>query len=345
LFHLEKSQDIDKLTSFLPHFLSFYIFSYGSAGVAVFFVISGFVINHSLSKNPIDGHAVGKFLIRRSIRIDPAYWLSICLAIIVNVIMAFIHKYPISIPTPSAVVAHIFYMQEILNYPEISPVYWTLTYEIQFYIVISLCLWMLLKLKSALNSGIMAEISIFLPLYIVAFWAATHNIGWAPHGLFLNLWDGFFLGFLAYDAGYKRKNPLPLLVLSFAAGYFSLQADAVFGLPCAATALILFACGRRGALSHGLSNRALQWGGTISYSLYLVHVPVIRLLSGIWQRSVGRGVLQDTGAMVVILGACFAAAHIFHRFVELPSQKLSTRIFQNQPQGAITPKYQGQGTG
>ena len=119
----------------------------------------------------------------------------------------------------------------------------------------------------------------------------------------------------------------------------------MFGLPCAATALILFACGRRGALSHGLSNRALQWGGTISYSLYLVHVPVIRLLSGIWQRSVGRGVLQDTGAMVVILGACFAAAHIFHRFVELPSQKLSTRIFQNQPQGAITPKYQGQGTG
>ena len=44
LFHLEKQEAATGLTTHLPAWLTYMVFGYGSAGVAVFFVLSGFPI-------------------------------------------------------------------------------------------------------------------------------------------------------------------------------------------------------------------------------------------------------------------------------------------------------------
>lgn len=66
------------------------------------------------------------------------------------------------------------------------------------------------------------------------------------------------------------------------------------------------------------STRIVQWTGRVSFSLYLVHVPILIGLSywtGSWR----------TGAMLGV-PLSLGVAELFHRFVERPSHRLARRV-------------------
>ncbi|KAB1123843.1 acyltransferase family protein [Neorhizobium galegae] len=65
---------------FLPDWVETALLN-GGLGVAVFFVLSGFVIAHSLYDKPMSLPEFGRFTLRRSLRLDPAYWASIAVTI------------------------------------------------------------------------------------------------------------------------------------------------------------------------------------------------------------------------------------------------------------------------
>jgi peptidoglycan/LPS O-acetylase OafA/YrhL len=78
-----------------------------------------------------------------------------------------------------------------------------------------------------------------------------------------------------------------------------------------------------------LESRVTQWLGTISFSLYLVHEPIV----------VSIGFLLGPGDGVWVfplaIAPCLLAAHFFHRLVEKPSHRLArlvaSRVAQAQP--------------
>jgi peptidoglycan/LPS O-acetylase OafA/YrhL len=90
-FHLDKQGAITGLTAHLPARLSYVAFGYGSAGVAIFFALSGFVIAHSLNGKEMTPAELGRFALRRSVRLDPAYWASIMLTVSVAAMLALAH--------------------------------------------------------------------------------------------------------------------------------------------------------------------------------------------------------------------------------------------------------------
>lgn len=47
------------------------VLDHGNLGVAVFFVLSGFVIAHSLHGVRVTPSVVGRLMLRRSLRLDP----------------------------------------------------------------------------------------------------------------------------------------------------------------------------------------------------------------------------------------------------------------------------------
>jgi peptidoglycan/LPS O-acetylase OafA/YrhL len=51
----------------------------GHFGVPIFFVLSGFVIALSLDGKPMSLEIIGRFILRRSIRLDLPYWTAIVL--------------------------------------------------------------------------------------------------------------------------------------------------------------------------------------------------------------------------------------------------------------------------
>ena len=88
LFHAYAGGHIPALHAALPAALSWLIFETGHLGVAVFFTLSGFVIAHSLAGATMDPRNWGRFMLRRSIRLDPAYWASMGIVIAVAAVSA-----------------------------------------------------------------------------------------------------------------------------------------------------------------------------------------------------------------------------------------------------------------
>lgn len=325
LHHIEGMGALSELTRHLPGFVTHYAFRSGSWGVAVFFVLSGFVIAHSLQGKEMTGGELGRFAVRRSIRLDPPYWASMLLMVAVLAIAEATRQIAVEYPTLPQVGAHLLYAQILLGFPEIQFVYWSLTYEVQFYLVYACSL--LLKRQWLTN----------VAFYVIAFTGAVAGREWAPHGLFLNLWHGFFLGVLAYRAGRLRGNPMPLFVLAIAAIMFRSPNEGIGSVPAAGTAMLLFAAGRADGLTT-LSGKPWQWLGSVSYSLYLVHAPTLILLIPAWQSIAGHSLASDAAALLMLVAASLVVAAMFCWAIERPSHNLAKRLFR-KPQLERAPAF------
>jgi peptidoglycan/LPS O-acetylase OafA/YrhL len=314
--------------------LSQFLFDDGRGGVAIFFVLSGFVIAHSLWQTRMTGRSVAHFMLRRSIRLDPPYWASIALALVIFWARATRHGQAMTV-APGVVLAHLLYLQELLRLPEIQVVYWTLTYEIQFYFVYALLLWWLSfaeqrKVKPAILAAPAAA------LLACAFIAAAQHNEWVLHGLFLNYWDAFTAGVLAYLGGFRRSNTalvLCLLLSLIMLASAPLTAE-VFNTPAALTAILLGFLARFGKLSN-FAGGPLKGLGTISYSLYLVHVPAIFIFVSLAGVLFGPA-LGGIPSYVTVIAGCLAAATAFWWAIERPSHAFAKRIRTGNRERAAT---------
>lgn len=297
--------------------------AYGKLGVAIFFVLSGFVIAMSIADQRISMRFLLKFAARRSIRLDPPYWVSIIAAVALAVISTHFFGVSKQFPSLPTIVAHLFYLQDILGYPAISPIYWTLCLEIQFYLVLILILWSVQRLKLRIDSPLI-QLSLLglLELSLLEQSGATHL---SHAGLFLPYWFAFSLGAMCYwtMAG-KMRDPLFLLGVALTLLYLLNDRGAWF-VTCAATALIIYTAVRMRKMSVWLSNATVQFLGRISYSLYLFH-PFI----GWSAMSFAMTKTNVWLAMVAGVAASLASGWIAYVLVERQSIKLSRHVRMNQ---------------
>lgn len=86
-----------------------------------------------------------------------------------------------------------------------------------------------------------------------------------------------------------------------------------------AVGLVVTAVGSDAA-SRLLSRRPVEWLGRVSFSLYLVHVPVLMTLAYLWGEAAWPVVL------LVGIPASLVLAEVFTRLVEKPSHRLALRV-------------------
>ncbi|WP_159755690.1 acyltransferase family protein [Sphingomonas sp. 8AM] len=337
LFHVWTLQSIRTLYTAMPSPWREVVFDDGRGGVAVFFVLSGFVIAHSLWGKQVDARYAGTFAIRRSLRLDPAYWLSIPLAWGATAAVAMAHGAPLPWPSPATVIAHLLYLQELLGLPDIQIVYWTLTYEVQFYLVTLLGAWAWCRARS--RAGLFRQIAWLLPaaFILVAIASSLGDQQWMPRGVFLNFWFAFAAGALAYAAGWRRVGAAPLVALALIVAIALWRAPAtaeVFNTPAMLTAAGLFVAARAHWLTAGRGQRWLIGLGAISYSLYLVHLPILVMSGSIVRRVFGDGVVADIGKLAAYLLLCISGATLFWRTVEAPTHRLAQRYGRGRARAA-----------
>ena len=94
-----------------------------------------------------------------------------------------------------------------------------------------------------------------------------------------------------------------------------------------AVGLVITAVGSRGA-ARALEARPAAWLGRVSFSLYLVHVPVLATLAYLWGEAAWPTVLA------VGIPASLASAEVFTRLVERPSHRLAQAVRRAIARGA-----------
>lgn len=261
----------------------------GYAGVDIFFVISGYLISGQILKAQPGQFRFLPFYLRRIRRLFPA--LAVTVAVSMLAAWRLLPPQDLKALAWSALaslfgVANIHFYSAVDYFNESSLLHpllhiWSLSAEEQFYLLWPAILVTLLTLgRSALRTGILVigAISLlasaivtardpYLAFYMMPFRMYEFAIG-AAVGLFvvdLPSWQARLCGFAG--AG--------LLVATFLLFNTATPWPGVNALlPCSGTALLIIG-GRAGMWHHILSLPPLRLTGRISYSVYLVHWPLI----------------------------------------------------------------------
>lgn len=329
LFHAVLEDHLAHLTGVLPNWFVDIVFNWGGLGVAIFFVLSGFVIAHSIRNAKIDLTYFGHFSLRRFARLTPPYYVSI----IVVLGFAFLASYAKGEPSEvfsqplsfQRLLAHLFYVQDILHEQHINDAYWTLCLEVQFYLAFCALLMLSQWLRDRWNLRYSRAI-LFVPAAILA---ALFPMGvFSDNGrpvIFLPLWYGFLLGVFAYWSWRDKLNRVFFyaysgLLLTTVTGKLSM-----FALACVITAILLLEAGRAN-LMHLLKWRWLQFLGKISYSLYLTHTPILGAVFFLGYKLFDHSVSIEFICLVLGISACIGFSAIMWQLVEKPSIALSQKI-------------------
>lgn len=280
-------------------------FYLGSMGVQAFFVVSGFIIPYSLIKSKYNITDFFRFFLKRCIRIEIPYLLSIVLVIGLTYLAtrssAFLgNTFSISW---QQVLLHVGYLPKHFGYNWLQEPYWTLEAEFHYYILIGIFLPLIWKNQLFFTVGMVLAL-------ISSFHSSLLVFDFMP----------FFVFGIATCAFKLKKihviTFLGLLLLSFFVCFLK-------GFPIAyayiAMLTALLIC--YGKFESKLTN----FLGKISFSLYLLHVPiggkVINLLGRFADSS-----FQVWMVYLLALGLTISAAYFFNRLVEMPSMMLSKRI-------------------
>ena len=292
---------------FLPEGLLKHAGSFGFLGVQVFFVISGFIIPYALHKARYELKHYGTFVIKRVVRLDPPYLATILFVITLGYLSA---KAPGFRGPPfhlsiTQVLLHLAYLNVFFGKEWLVGAFWTLAIEFQYYLLLGL-LYPLISHKS-----LWTRLGMFTILGLLAINLPDRH--YLPHWFFL-----FMLGMLSFHhrAGMIAGFKFWVILLILACGACYTLGPLMAGVGLATACAIAFV---------KTSNKALLFFGSISYSLYLVHMPI-----GSKVINLGSRFSDSMAAKIILVAAGFAlsvaGAYLLYRFIEKPAQDWSSRI-------------------
>lgn len=326
LFHAHEGRHLGLLASWLPAPVVAF-FHAGHLGVSIFFVLSGFVISYSVSRYRVDLGFIGRFALRRALRLDPPYWTSMVLVLFFGYVSQFfVPDKVFRFPDGRILAAHLLYLQEILRLPEINTVYWTLCLEVQFYLVF--CLLMLLAHRFRRDESDCRPLhGVFVPAALLASaWPLRIIVSNPAPGLFFPHWHGFLIGVAVCWAMLgliPRWWFYAYAVLLGWAGARHLDASV---LVCVLTAFLLMEAARRGKLGSWLNLRPLLFVGMVSYSLYLIHNPITGAFYRVVYKLTGRSPVSEAFWFLPMIGVNLACAFGFWWLFERTSLALGHRV-------------------
>ncbi len=317
VFHAFAGQRLTKLEALLPDWSAWMVHN-GYLGVTIFFVLSGFVIAHSLQRQSADASFVGWFMLRRLVRLGPPYWASLVVTIVIM---------RTGMPSFGVLLAHVFYLQDLLRLPPLSPIYWTLPLEIQFYLMFAL----LLAIAHRFRFDSTVRRSLLLLFTAAALAAAVVPLGLVdestlPAGLFLSRWYSFLLGAFACWAMDRTIPRFTFYLYAAALVAGAVHTDDVEPVLAVLIGALLLEAGRTGTLRDWLNWRPLQFLGRTSYSLYLMHNAAAALTFGVLHRLTPDTASWELLWLLVALVASGIAAWIFWRLIERPCISLSRTL-------------------
>jgi peptidoglycan/LPS O-acetylase OafA/YrhL len=291
---------------------------HGWVGVEVFFVISGFIIPYSMYQRGYSAtEHYFQFLAKRLVRLEPPYiacvLLSVLLAYLSSILPGFRGEPPAY--TGTQLLLHVGYLVGFSEYAWVNPVFWSLAIEFQFYLAIGLLMPAIAHRQAAVrlvSLGTLCALAVlplsdrFLTSYLLVFALGIvtfhFRLGWMRAGSYL--------------------------------GACSLLSGAVYFVNSPVIAVASLAAAMAIAFVRGAGSRPLLWLGTISYSLYLLHVPIGGRIINLGER-LSAGPYVRVAFLLASLVASIVAAGIYWRWLERPSREWSSRVSYRRTREAL----------
>ncbi|MCE7063650.1 acyltransferase [Dyadobacter sp. CY326] len=320
-----------------------YFFNSGPSGVALFFVISGFIMVYITKQTTFSGLAVYKFIARRFVRIWPTY------AVITLVYFLFQSRIGLQAGAFKDVILSLLFIPVTHTDPPFYgyaflPVGWTLNYEIYFYALVAISMffskyrWVVFFIIIIITLVIMPHTMGFITLEA----QRTYDSGNGYLNMVMNpiIWNfvyGVIIGLIytneklfPFFASLFSRVWLVFMFISLAlwqywSGFFGglgpLQWG--FGSSLLFLSFIFYTSQRSIAFPNWLVKI-----GDMSFSVYLVHVPVVVILGHVFKRLGYPVYSTGTSMFFLALFMTMVASYLSYEFLEL---RLSTYLKRMLP--------------
>lgn len=291
---------------------------FGRAGVDIFFVISGFIIQHVAARD--DAGRPGAFLIKRLIRIAPLYWI---LTLMIGLAGPFLPALAGKAGVPDAwmIARSLLFIPYVDRVGDIHPVLftgWTLNFEMFFYALFALGLLIMDELRRLI------ALSVTLVALVVIGAASDPDsaIGLTyTSPLLLEFGAGLWLNMLWQRVRHVNATTRMAAGAAMAVGFVALVLGDIFwptvpnvlkwGIPAVVIIAAALLC--EGPDGGGRHRLALLLGEA-SYAIYLIHPFVIKAASLVIERffrdaALPLQVLLVTGTLTAV-GIAGVALHL-----------------------------------
>ncbi|MBR0778160.1 acyltransferase [Bradyrhizobium diazoefficiens] len=306
------------------------VLNFGEVGVLVFFLVSGFIIPASLEK--IRNQA--EFWRRRALRIYPLYFA----VMVTNLILGWL-VYHTQAQAAWKLLPHLVFIQTWINFPNYVGGSWTLFIELIWYVIFAMLFAMGINKRHPL--------ALIVPLLLfVAIEGAALAVGVrVPFGK-LGLLMCCFLGLLAfrYKSGEITQNLFLAIAVAYVAAIFvglfigfhvfPNESETAPNFPCVAMSWALGFAAFFALYSLEISHPWMSFVGVISYSIYLVHAPILHLFE---LTKLGSVVFLGAVWTTTLLVSAFTYKTIEKPFMDLGKGKRPMRGVRTSPADARSP--------
>jgi peptidoglycan/LPS O-acetylase OafA/YrhL len=288
----------------------------------IFFVVSGYVLAQSMRGREWGLAQLGRFAIQRYCRLGLPYLAIVILILpIYELARGWVPDEVLGQPVSVAqFLAHLFFLQDILGYEALSAGLWFVCVNFQLGLLYAVSL-ILQRRFGAGDDEVVMLVGWALSLYSLFYF----NLDPAGACWALYFFPFFFMGVLANKAltrggvaGFLIFQGVMMLAL-FYAWRWRLAVTMIFGL-------LLFIAGRAGVGKRWSTSGLVARIGRLSFSLFLIHFPVLVVVGALWSRFGWHSPAAATAGLLVAFGGSLVAAHFFYRWVESPAARLAKRF-------------------
>lgn len=300
-------------------------------GVPIFFTVSGFLIFWAYDRNP----DLKKYTVNRLLRLYPA--LYVCLAITIGLLVAFssislLSNTSFYIWLVGQLSVFQFYTPEILRFWGVGTpngALWTITVEVQFYIVVPLIFFLMRKFSGSIVLGVLFLFSVLANFFLADLPQTTIQklsfVSIVPY-LF-----NFLIGSIFYIYWSKLKKLVVNKFYYWATGYllyiisfgnvlgYELHAYQLLNLYQLIATVLLSILTLSFAFSlNSLSDKLLKHND-ISYGIYIYHMLVVNTF-------VSLGLVADSKYFLATFLTTIVLAFLSWKLIEKPALSLKNRF-------------------
>jgi peptidoglycan/LPS O-acetylase OafA/YrhL len=350
VYHLAK---MPPMATGLPGFADRFVL-FGGSGVILFFVISAFCLCLTMPARDVGAADVTDFYAKRFFRIAPLFYAVVAMTCLRNYLVRDI------VPPGGDVLANATFTFNLVPGMQDSLVFagWTIGVEMLFYLVFPVLIVLLRGLTAKVAALIVAGLAFPLLLAGLAHVPALTDFDRERYALLtvVRYLPAFILGMIAFQA---------------VGGLRARQAASRIGAGCLAVGALIFAAAVGGYLTQPASmpvlcesvsftlmlvglalwpvrlvvNRITQFLGRISYSVYLLHGPVILLINRpVFPRIEALGLPQAAAfglSLAVTLAITLVVSWIAYRMVERPGIAFGRRLIAAREARAVVAAQPG----